>query len=253
MNLIKSKLLTDEKEIIHCFTTKDDSMPYQGSMALHTGEDSETIKQNRDSFKSLFPKGSSFVSVLQVHGSNIIDIKERRDIGWDRLDRAIQADALVTATPSVVLTILTADCVPILLFDKKKRVISAVHAGWRGTADNIIVKTLEYMKKSYHSNPIDIIASIGPAIGECCYEVDSSVASKFKRYPQFTIAKADDKFMLDLKGINREQMIEFGVTDSNIETINLCTSCENSKLFSYRKECGCTGRFISAIMLKDTI
>jgi len=252
MNLIKSKLLRDEKEILHCFTTKDDTMPYQGSMALHTGEDSEAIRQNRDKFKSLFPQESSFVSVLQVHGSNILDIKERKDIGWDSLDSTIQADALVTATPSVVLTILTADCVPILLFDKKMRVIAAVHAGWRGTADNIIVKTLEYMKNFYHSNPTDIIASIGPAIEECCYEIDSSVASKFQKYPQFVIDKTDDKFMLDLKGINREQMIEFGVKKSSIDTIELCTSCENSKLFSYRKECGCTGRFISAIMLNST-
>jgi len=249
MNLIKSKLLKERKEIIHCFTTKDNRMPYQGSMALHTGEEHRAIIQNRDKLKSLFPKNSSFISVLQVHSNNILDIKNKQNIGWDRLDRTIQADALITATSSIVLTILTADCVPILLFDKKKRVIAAVHAGWRGTADDIIIKTLTYMKKSYNSNPTDIIASIGPAIGECCYEVDSSVASKFQKYHRFITNKISNKFMLDLKGINRKQMIDFGVLESNIDTIELCTSCENNKLFSYRKEHSCTGRFISAIML----
>ena len=150
----------------------------------------------------------------------------------------------------MVLTILTADCVPVLMYEPKKKVVTAVHAGWRGSDKKIVVKTVEYIKNQYNCNPSDIVAVIAPSIGGCCYEVDELVASKFIDYKESVIKKSQNKYMLDLKNINKEQLLSAGLQESNIEVSHLCTSCNNNKFFSYRRDKECTGRFISAIMMK---
>jgi len=169
--------------------------------------------------------------------------------GWETLNTAIEnCDAMITNQKNIVLSILTADCVPILLFDRKQNVIAAIHAGWKGTKGNIVLKTVEKMIKDFHSNPHDIIAGIAPSIGRCCYEVGEDVAKYFYDFPQ-AYDKKDDKYMLDLPLINRAQLLSMGLIPDNIEMSDICTSCNVEKFFSYRKEEGCSGRFMSMIRL----
>ncbi len=250
MECIKYKIFENFNKLLACTTLKNPNLPYLGSLAMHTGENLDIIRKNRKLLEKYFPQTASFVSVSQVHEDKIIDITSKTDRGWQKLDENIEADAIVTAIEEVVLTILTADCVPVLMYDPKNRVISAVHAGWRGSEKNIVAKTVKYMQKKYKCNPSDIVALIAPAIGGCCYEVDNFVASKFTNYKESVVKKSDTHYMLDLKSINKAQLIESGLKETNIELSSICTSCNSKEFFSYRKERGCTGRFISAIMMK---
>ena len=249
MEYIKYKIFQEYKDILCYTTSKDISKPLLGSFAMHTGEDINLVRENRKDLESLFPPNASFVSIYQIHSDKILDIKKKQDINWQSLDKSIEADAIITQLKEVVLTILTADCVPVMLYDKKSKVIGAIHAGWRGSNKEITKKTVNLMVKNYNSNPKDIIAVIAPSIGKCCYEVDESVAKNFMKYRGVVEAKGDNKFMLDLKRVNLLELIESGVDKSNIEISPLCTSCSSNLLFSYRKDKQCRGRFISSIML----
>jgi YfiH family protein len=148
-----------------------------------------------------------------------------------------------------MLTIMTADCVPILHFDTKQKVVAVIHAGWKGTEQEIALKTVEKMKESFNSNPKDIMAGIAPSIGKCCYEVDWNVAKHFEHIENSYEDKGE-KQMLDLPYINRKQLLHAGLKKGNIEMSNVCTACEVGNYFSYRKEQGCSGRFMSIIGLK---
>ena len=138
--------------------------------------------------------------------------------------------------------------VPILLVDPKQKVVSAVHAGWKGTEQEIVFKTVKKMKKEFNSNPSDIIAGVAPSIGKCCYEVDWNVAQHFKDV-ESAYDKVGEKYMLDLPHINKIQLLKAGLKEENIELSNICTACEVKHYFSYRKEQGCSGRFMSMIGL----
>ena len=150
-----------------------------------------------------------------------------------------------------MLTVLTADCVPVLLYDKEKEVVAAVHAGWKGTKAQIVAKTVLKMKDIYGCDPTKIIVGIAPSIGRCCYEVEGDVAEHFFDTPEgFT--HVGEKFMLDLPFINKKQLLDVGVSESNIEMSDVCTACEVERFFSYRKEQGCSGRFMSMIGLSES-
>jgi YfiH family protein len=177
-------------------------------------------------------------------------VTEAADRGWNTLDRTFEADALVTDLPGVVLTILTADCVPVLLYDPIRRAVGAVHAGWRGTHARIVPKTVETMQKRYGTDPRDLIVGIGPAIGGCCYEVGPEVAERFVAYPDALLPQTGGKYRLDTKEINRIQLIEIGVPETHIEVSPICTMCEHDRYFSYRAD-ATAGRFMSGIMLVD--
>ena len=250
MECLRYKIFEKYSDISDCTTTKSLYLPCSGSLAMHTGEKTGDILKNRHILENHFPAGASFVSLSQIHGDTIKDITEKKDIGWQSYDASLKADAIVTAIPQVVITILTADCVPILMYDPEKKVIAAVHAGWRGSESEIVSKTVRFMKSKYGCEPSDIIAAIGPSIGGCCYEVDDIVASKFLDYRESVVKKPDNHYMLDLKSINRKQLIDIGLKEMNIEVSHVCTACDNDRFFSYRREKGCTGRFISAVMLK---
>jgi len=233
----------------HMVTQKDITAPYSFSLALHTKEEPNKILQNRNFLKQSFPN-MSFVVANQTHSSNIYIVTKKKEIGWQKLEDAIEnCDALITNQTNIMLTILTADCVPILLLDPKQKVISAIHAGWKGTKQEIVFKTIEKMKEKFNSNPSDIIAGVAPSIGKCCYEVDWNVAQHFENIEN-AYDKIGEKYMLDLPYINKTQLLKAGVEEKNIELCNICTACEVENYFSYRKERGCSGRFMSMIGLK---
>jgi len=236
---------------LYLITQKDNLQEYKFSLALHTKETPASIIKNREVVQKSFPH-KIFIVANQTHSDNIEVIKESKELGWRELSTAIQnCDALITNQKGVMLTILTADCVPTLLFDPKKEVVSAVHAGWSGTDKEILYKTVKKMQDEFDCNPKDIIAGIAPSIGRCCYEVGEDVAKHFFDYKDAFDIKGE-KYMLDLPYINRQQLLKAGLDSKNIELSNICTACEVDSYFSYRKEQGCSGRFMSIIGLKAT-
>ncbi len=253
INFYQFKVLGNySQSIMQAVTTKSISEPFGLSLALHTGEDCKRILTNRHRVASQFSEGNRlhFVVANQTHSDHIAVIREKETKGWGGLDDAVaDCDALITNQKGIVLTVLTADCVPLLLYDKNKEVVAAIHAGWKGTSAHIVAKTVKKMIEEYGSNPKDIVAGIAPSIGCCCYEVGEDVAKHFFKTSD-TFDKLSKKYMLDLPLINKKQLLDIGVSEANIEMSDICTACEVDRFFSYRKEQGCSGRFMSMIGLK---
>jgi len=236
--------------LIHAVTTKSNQMPLYGSLALHTGEPHNQIINNRQKIVETLKWDNTyhFVTAQQTHSDRIAVIQTSKSIGWSDYKGAIeQCDGLITNQKGVILTILTADCVPLLLFDPRNQVIGALHAGWRGTQSQIASKTVAKMTQHYGTQPKDLIAYIGPSIKRCCYEVDKTVMQHFQQTNAYD--KKGDKYMLDLPHINFSQLLESNLQSRNIETSPHCTACDTELFFSYRKEKGCSGRFMSMIGL----
>jgi hypothetical protein len=252
-SIYQFNLLKDKNSILHGVTKKSKDENFLFSLALHTGEDRDTILLNREKLFNKITQQDNlnnfiFIGANQTHSSNIKIIKKTSSDNFLIVDNC---DGLITNQKNTILTILTADCVPILLYDEVKNIVGAVHAGWRGTRDNIIKHCIESMILEFDSNPKDIIASIAPSIGICCYEVGDEVARYFTSYPLALTLKNNKKYNLDLAKINKIQLEEIGVLNKNIELSNICTACEVEDYFSYRKEIGCSGRFMSFIGLKE--
>ena len=184
-------------------------------------------------------------------------------------------DGLITATPGLLLAVQTADCLPVILVDAKRRAVGVFHAGWRGTVKRIVEKGVGEMLRWFGSRPRDLRAAIGPGIQGCCYEVGEEVRTKFEsqfaytaslfrevkesdpvreKYPLlFLNARAPGhgelpkKIYLDLVEANRRQLLAAGLPAKNIEASPLCTACHPDLLFSYRAEKGKTGRMMGAV------
>ena len=243
-----SRILGELSGVKHCITERSTGEPLAFSLALHTGEDPQKVRENRRRLEEYFGPGASFVSALQVHGDRIYAVERRRSQGWESAEESLQADALITRLPNVVLTILTADCVPILLADPVTGAIGAVHAGWKGSALEIVKKSVTELSGHYGVDPVNLRAFIGPAIGGCCYEVGEEVAGRFRHLDGAVSTGSRGRPMLDLKRANLLQLMEAGVPESSIEISPHCTACERERFFSYRAEEGCSGRFMSCIM-----
>lgn len=159
-------------------------------------------------------------------------------------------DALITDKKNVALGVFTADCVPILLYDNVNSVIAAVHSGWKGTLLDICGKTIDKMIKEYDVKAENLTVYIGPHNKGCCYEVGEEVAAKFTEnqcYGKLPIMKNGK---LDLEKCIISVLVEKGVIQSNINTLDICTYCnEEEKLYSYRKSEGSKGRLLSFVYL----
>jgi hypothetical protein len=199
--VLYSPLLAELKWLDHGFGTRTDSIP-QESMA----------------------------SLKQIH-SGIVLLAER--IGC-----VGEGDALVTTRPGVPVSVRTADCFPILLADERNHAVAAVHAGWRGTAVHIVIRTLEEMHCLYGTEAADVRAAIGPGIGECCYEVGADVARHFGMQQAGRI---------DLAAINRRQLLDAGVAEHRIDVLGGCTKCDAHLFHSYRRDQLSAGRMVSYI------
>jgi YfiH family protein len=191
------------------------------------------------------------LTLRQVHGGEVLVVDD--DTRSLALTLPQPYDAVVTQKRNICLGIWTADCLPILLADRKKKVIAAVHAGWRGIWQGVIEHTVARMTQISESAPADIVAGIGPSIGPCCYEVKEDVTSLFKNaYAQADqfIQERDGNTYLDLRGCARLELIAAGIPPANIAVIDLCTSCRQDLFFSYRRDKNDAGRQLSVIMLK---
>ncbi|MBN1828392.1 MAG: peptidoglycan editing factor PgeF [Deltaproteobacteria bacterium] len=190
-----------------------------------------------------------FISLRQVHGTKII-VPE--DVGRKGNPPVFQGDGLATALRGVALSIRTADCVPLLLFDPRRCVVAAIHAGWRGTAAGIAKASVDLIVSRFGSDPGDLMALLGPAVGPCCYEVDGPVIDAFKNHERLTdimIDGCDGKARLDLEGANAVQLVGAGLDPARIDRAGICTACTTTHFFSHRKEGKKTGRQLNFIML----
>jgi YfiH family protein len=249
IDFYKFKCFERYHDLLHAVTNKSINFPHDFSLALHTGENEEEIIKNRNILATSFKSGKNlhFIVASQTHSDHIKVISKKETKGWDSLENAIEdCDALITNEKEIILTILTADCVPVLLYDREKEVVASVHAGWKGTKARIVAKTVLKMKDVYGCEPKNIIAAVAPSIGSCCYEVGYDVAENFLDIPE-GYTRIEDKYMLNLPYINKYQLLEVGVGEENIEMSDICTACESQRYFSYRKEKGCSGRFMSMI------
>jgi len=249
----KFSLLGKYEECLHAVTTKQHLEPFSFSMALHTGEEKNTIVDNRKKFDVMLNRGVlenkklHYIVANQTHSDHIEVIVKAESKGWESEEDAVtDCDALISNQKGVVLTILTADCVPILLYDAEKKVVAAVHAGWRGTKAKIVAKTVKKMQEVFGCEPQNILAGVAPSIGRCCYEVGEEVAEHFFTDTDSFDVKGE-KYMLDLPLINKKQLLDEGLLEKHIEMSGICTACEVERFFSYRKEQGCSGRFMSMI------
>ncbi|MDH4326970.1 MAG: peptidoglycan editing factor PgeF [Nitrospira sp.] len=193
---------------------------------------------------------SWMLSVKQVHGTDALVV----DRALTQSDRFLDGwDALVTDQPGVMVAVRTADCVPVLMHDPQRRVVAAVHAGWRGAVAGIVQKTLALMESRFGSVSEELRVSIGPSAGVCCYEVDEPVLERLHQAcpnsEQVVRARGRGKAHLDLKLLIREQARAAGVRPDSITSVNVCTICHEDLFFSYRREGKVIGTMVSAIGL----
>lgn len=186
----------------------------------------------------------------QKHTDNIALVKEIPFKGSFK-----ETDGVITNVPGVPVMLMFADCVPVMLFDEKRRVLGVIHAGWRGTSKMIVKKAVEIFKKEFNSSPNEIKAIIGPSISQCCYDVTEEVAHVLNmtiksNYDNIFFKEKDSKkIRVDLKTLNFTQLKESGV--ENIDVATICTSCRNDVFYSYRKDNGKTGRHCAISVIKE--
>jgi YfiH family protein len=165
--------------------------------------------------------------------------------------KGLSYDASVTDRADVILSVRTADCVPILLYSDAPRAIGAVHAGWRGTLAGTVTHAVNALESSYGADPRTLLAAMGPCIHPCCYEVGQDVYKQFvDRFGSEAVAIVGDTTCVDLLAVNRLWLIECGVSAENIDDLGLCTQCNPERFFSHRREAGQSGRHLSYITLR---
>ena len=245
----------------HAFTTRFGGVSsgiYESlNLAQKSGDDPVNVKENYSLLcKALGLTVDDLVFSTQVHGTHIRCVS-KEDCGKlfspaaSPLPVPHQADGLVTNTPGVALMVFTADCVPILLYDPVKKAASAVHAGWRGTVADIAGTAIRKMTNQYGCSPTDINVAIGPCISKCCFETDSDVSdavtAALGKDASGCITQQNNKYMINLKEINRIFLTKAGVT--NITITDECTSCLDKKYWSHRKTQGHRGSQAAIIVI----
>lgn len=242
MLTVKSKILDNVGELQHGSTTKQFN-PYYISKGIDIQK-----------FFSFFPNPPQIIIFLdQIHSSTVFHLKNESQINNlkkinEKLYQVPSADGIVVkALKNILIVISTADCLPVLLYDKKLQTFGGVHAGWKGTKGRILEYAISTMKNG-GSNPNDILVWVGPAIGLCCYEVSNELIdefkSEFKEWSGFTNGRK-----LDLKKLNYLQAIKCGVNPQNIEISEYCTLCSNNLFHSYRNNGEKSGRIFTYMQI----
>lgn len=280
ITLLRARPLSQVPWLVHGFSNRVGgfSQAYgKGNLNLgFTKDDSRNaVERNREAFlKKIVAftrsrKGASLwplVTLRQIHSDVIRHVESAPE-------EPLVGDGMITRKPGLLIAIQTADCLPVIVVDAKRRAVGVFHAGWRGTVKRIVEKGIGEMIRCFGSHSQDLRAAIGPGIHGCCYEVGEEVRVKFQsqftyadklfreikesdpvreKYPLlFLNARAPGhgelppKLYLDLLEANRQQLIRAGVLQKNIESSPLCTNCHPELLFSYRAEKGKTGRMMA--------
>lgn len=217
------------------------------------GFNDRKVKESYEVAAECFGVDVSDIFVMnQVHGARITELFERPK--GEETFGVIETDGVVTALPRLALSVLTADCVPVLMADVKGGVVGAVHAGWRGTVSGISAEAVKAMVDSFGSKIEDIVVVLGPAIGPCCYEVGMEVADEIYgalEFPGDYLSESEGgKFRLDLFRLNRFFLEASGIRGESIFSTDFCTLCNPGLFYSYRRDGAKTGRMLSAIMIR---
>lgn len=234
--------------------------------ALHVNDDPACVAENRARVAEAAGfRFEDWTSGEQVHLAEIAIVTEK-DRGRGRMDRESafpDTDGLLTNVPGIMLTSFYADCTPLYFFDPVHRVVGLAHAGWKGTVAEIAKSMTQRMTEHYGSRSEDIVAAIGPCIGERRYEVDGTVLEQVNALLQkdsgngsssladFSEDLGGGKALLNLKELNRHIMIRSGIRPENVTRTDWCTSSRTDLFFSHRQENGRTGRMASWIGLKE--
>jgi len=257
IHYLEPELLTAAGVSSQGFTTRHEgvSRPPYNSLNLGTStlDALHNVEGNRRLLVHAFGGSPErFVAVNQVHGLDllVIDSPNPDYLHFQRLE----CDGIITNQREVMIAVSVADCAPVLLLDPERKVIAALHAGWKGTAGNICGKGVAAMVDIFGSDPDRILAAVGPAIGPCCYEVDLPVVEAFRNqgggYERFAEPSAAGRWRLDIPAAIVAQLRAAGLSAHNIEVATQCVSCTHELFFSYRRDKGETGRQMGFIMLR---
>ncbi len=241
--------------LVHAFSPRN----FVGEEGVHEElllgrkSDPRTSQQHRQwLLENLKIDSKELFLVKQVHGDRVFVLDDPHK-SVDQVEEE-EADALITHLTEKPIAVLTADCVPVILYDPEKHVVGVIHAGRKGTQKRVVSKTISILSDSYGCHPGNVVMALGPAIGGCCYEVDDPCIVPFREHFQgwetFVTPHSPSRFMLDLLKANEADGMEAGISKKNIHRSGECTSCNNDRWFSYRKE-GVTGRMVSLAMLRE--
>lgn len=258
LEYLQSALLR-EPGVVHCFSTRYGGVS-EGHLAalnlgIHRGDKPENVRENyRILGQAVGFRPEELVFTKQVHSDIVVPVG-RKDCGAG-LEREVTQprDGLMTNEPHVAVIAFSADCTPVLLLDPVRRVVSAVHAGWRGTAAGIVYRAVEQMRQRYGCRPEDIRAAIGPCIGACCFEthrdVPDAMVSALGPVALSAITPCGEKYQVDLKQLNAIWLRQAGVR--RIDICPLCTACQPERFWSHRRVGNERGSLAAIIMLQTT-
>ncbi len=224
--------------------------------AFHTGDSEANVLENRSRFFSLFNYDyRDLIAPVQVHGTGLMVVNDtQRGEGALFAGSRIRCDGLISTEPGLILTAYAADCLLIYLVVQNKPLVALAHAGWRGTLGGMAGGLINYLESLFGVEPQYILTALSPAICKKCYQVSTDVADLFVaagwNSSQYLEKSDKDKWQLDLAAINKAQLLQAGIKETNLATGNWCTSCDRELFYSYRRENGITGRMIGFISLK---
>jgi len=250
----------------HGFSTRvgGSSTAYNGgsgggelNLGFTKDDDPGIVATNRAAFLHAVGGGSAWamVTLRQVHGTAVkVVTTGETGLRTDDGRAVVEADGLTSAAPGTMLAIQVADCVPVLVADVKRRIVSGFHAGWRGTAAGIVEQGIARVVRELGCEPADMVGAVGPAIGACCYTVGDEVRTRFGArfgYAGELFSDHEDGMHVDLAEANRRQLIGSGLSADKVTVIGECTACTRvdgrRKYFSHRAEHGFTGRSMGMI------
>ena len=242
----------------HAFSTRKggvSSAPWDSlNLGVGRGDDSAAVAENYRRFCSTVGVDEHrAVLSKQVHETTV-RVCTGADAGQGLGSlRDYTADALITNQPDLPLVVFSADCGIILLYDPVQRAVGAVHAGWRGCAAGILEKTVAAMTAEYGAKPGNMLAAIGPCIGQCCFETDGDVPAAMEAAlgndASPCVERRGAKYHVDLAGLNRQWLLRSGLTPDHIDTCGLCTACRPDLFWSHRKMGEARGAQIAMISL----
>jgi YfiH family protein len=204
---------------------------------------------------SLDMRPEAVVRLRQVHGNRVVEACGVKAAGADRAHWP-EGDIVISRDPSLLLTVRTADCVPVLLGDRRTNAVAAIHAGWRGTAAGAVLSAVDAMASTFGTVPSDLIAAVGPSIGPCCYAVGDELVPEFAAHRQASTWFArnrDGRLRLNLWQATRDQLVRAGLQPDNIHVSGLCTADHPQLFHSFRRDGRTGGRLIAAIRAAEEV
>ncbi len=241
-------LFSKYQNLLQFFSTRRGGFskaPYDGlNLGMHSGDDKQSVVQNRRLFfqELRIPEGR-LVFPEQVHSANVQLVMNPGIVP--------ECDALITPEKNLFLTIQTADCFPVFLFDPVAEAIGIVHSGWRGTAAHIVPKTIALMEEKLNGRAENMMAALGPGVQQSCYQVDTETASHFDE----TYCQPDGPghFKLDVQSAVADQLLKAGLKRENLEVDKTCTHCAADRYYSYRRDGKQSGRMMGVIGMREEV